>query len=173
MIHKVNKRVGILLGMENVPVVAKLIAHSNSKWLDKALTYCYYMWSFEGIEIYKGLKPEKKSIRVMNDWIDKYDYKKITEVGAYQDFEREYIDMFYTPEYATYLAWQVDADAYIKLLRDVKLDLDNQDSKFTMLKRAGEIIRLGKELRSVALQESMFKNDKDKDYKPRLFEKMD
>lgn len=170
MIHKDGDKIGLLLGMENTPVCASLISHSNAKWLRKALTYCYYMWSYEGAEIYKGLLPAKRSIRVMNDFLNKYDYRKITEVDAYQKFEQEYIDMFYTPEYATYLAWQVDADAYIKLLRDVKLDVANQDSKFQMLQRAGSVIKLGKELRVVALSENIFKHDKNNDYKPRLFE---
>lgn len=170
MIHKDGNKIGLLLGMENTPVCATLISHSNAKWLRRALTYCYYMWSYEGHEIYKGLLPEKRSIRVMNDWLESYDYRKITEVGAYNEFESVYIDMFYTPEYATYLAWQVDADAYIKLLRNVKLDLENQDSKFKMLQRANTVITLGKQLRVVALAENIFKHDKEKDYKPRLFE---
>ena len=172
MIHKEGDNIGLLAGMENTPVCAKLISHSNSKWLQKALRYCYYMWSFEGHEIYKGLMPEKRSIRVMNDWLDGYDYKKITEVGVYQDFENAYIDLFYTAEYATYLAWQKDADGYIKLLRDVKMDIENQDSKFSMLQKAGSVIKLGKELRVVALSENIFNKGKTNDYKPRLFESL-
>ena len=170
MIRKEGKRIGLLLGIESTPLCASLISHSNHKWLDKALTYCYYMWSYEGSEIYKGLLPEKRSIRVMNDWLKGYDYKKITQVAVYRNFEEAYIDMFYTPEYATYLAWQNDADAYIKLLRNIKLDIENQDAKFSMLQKAGTVIKLGKELRVVALSENIFKNDHEKDYKPRLFE---
>lgn len=163
--------VRLIQGVTETPLGANLVTHdSTGKWLQRAITYCYYMWSPEGVALYKNLLPEKKSVRVMNDYLEGYDYTRIIDVVHYREFETVYIETIYTPEYATYLAWQKDADAYIKLLRDIELDLENQDTKFQMLRRSKDIITLGKELRTLALQESMFKRKEDNEYKPRLFE---
>jgi len=174
MLAKTNRgKVSIVDGAENQPVVAQFLSHKDKKFVKAGLVLLYYSYSPEGVSLYHDLPRNKKAIRIQQAYLNGYDVQEVLDSIVYEEFENLYIETMYSPEWALYMSWQKDADAYIKMLKNIKMNLENKDEKFTALKRAQELLKLGKELKQLASNSSKFDKRSDNEYKPRLFETVD